>query len=290
MRTIKGYIRKMIYKICPQLACSYFFYKKMGYIGHFKKPRTLNEKIQYLKLYVWPKNAKVIQCADKYAVRDYIKEKGYSEILVPLIGYWNKANEIDFKQLPSRFALKCNHGSGYNLICKDKKNLNIEETIGMLERWMSEDFSLYGGERHYRYIPKKIIAEKYLGEEIYDYKFFCFNGEPKFLYISVEVQSKNGKKVKCCFFDCNGEKAEFVRTDELFYADDEIPDIPEKFTEMKQIAKDLAKDFPFVRVDLFQIEEKVYFSELTFTPACGLMPLEPREWDKKLGDMLKLID
>lgn len=271
----------------PVLMTYYKFPKKMGYFCHLRHPRTLNEKIQYLKLFNYPKNPLITKCADKYAVREFIIDKGYKNLLVPLIGYWNKVDEIDFQKLPNSFVLKCNHGSGYNILCSDKSRFNVGKSKELLNAWMSEDFSIRCAELQYKSIPRKIIAEEYLGEDIYDYKFFCLNGIPQFMYISQEIPDTNGE-VKCCFWNCNGELAEFWRTDEQFYTEEEHPNLPEKFEEMKLIASDLSKDFPFVRVDLFEIRGKIYFSELTFTPATGMMPLRPKEWDRKLGDMLKL--
>jgi len=280
-------VKRDMDKKFPVLMTYYKFPKRMGYFCHLKHPKTLNEKIQYLKLFNYPDNPLITKCADKYAVREYIIDKGYESLLVPLIGYWNKVDEIDFNNLPNSFVLKCNHGSGYNILCPDKNKFSVTKSKKLLNKWMNEDFSIRCAELQYKTIPRKIIAEKYLGREIYDYKFFCLNGIPRFMYISQEIPNTDGE-VKCCFWDCNGELAEFERTDEHFYTEEERPNLPEKFEEMKKIASDLSKDFIFVRVDLFEIYGKIYFSELTFTPATGMMPLRPKEWDRKLGDMLKL--
>ena len=265
----------------------YNFRCKMGYSCHIKNPQTFNEKIQYLKIYKYSNNPLVTKCADKFEVRNFIRDKGYGDLLVPLFGHWDSANDIDFDKLPDKFVLKCNHGSGYNILCNNKNKINRSEVIMTLDKWMKEDFSVKFAELQYRNIPHKIIAEQYLGEEIYDYKFFCFNGKPKYIYISQEIPETNGE-VKCCFWDENGNLAEFERTDEHFYKKDEVPSIPTEFSEMKQIASDLSSGFPFVRVDLFLINDKIYFSELTFTPAAGMMPLRPTIWDRKLGDLLIL--
>lgn len=158
---------------------------------------------------------------------------------------------------------------------------------GVLQEWMKDDFSIRCAELQYRNIPRKIIAEKYLGGEIYDYKFFCLNGKPEFLYISQEIPDTNGE-LKCCFWNADGKPAQFERTDEYFFEEGNFPQLPQNFDKMKNIAADLSRDFPFVRVDLFEVNGKIYFSELTFTPAAGMMPLRPKEWDYKLGDRLKI--
>lgn len=270
----------------PIIMTYYRFYKKMGYFCHLRHPRTFNEKIQYLKIFYYPKNPLITQCADKYAVRKFISEKGYENLLVPLIGCWDSVEAVDFDSLPDRFVIKCNHGSGYNILCHDKRSFDKINQGGVLREWMEKDFSDLCGELHYKNIPRKIIAEEYLGEEIYDYKFFCMNGKPVFFYISQEIPGTD--KVRCSFWDIDGKPAEFERTDEEFYERDNYPTLPQHLKEMKQIAADLSKEFLFVRVDLFEVNGKVYFSELTFTPAAGMMPFKPKEWDRRLGDMLEL--
>lgn len=279
--------KQRIKKNHPMLTTYYQFYQKMGYFCHLKHPRTLNEKIQYLKFFYYPNNSLVAQCADKYAVRNYIREKGLEDLLVPLIGYWENAEDVDFDSLPDSFVLKCNHGSGYNILCPDKCKFDKVKQRRVLREWMADDFSSRCFELQYKNIPRKIIAEKYLGEEIYDYKFFCLNGEPEFLYISQEIPNTNGL-IKCCFWDAEGNLAQFKRTDEYFFEEGNYPKLPQNFEEMKRISAILAREFPFVRVDLFEVNGKVYFSELTFTPAAEMMPLSPKEWDRKLGNLLRL--
>ena len=280
-------LKEILKKKYPKFMSGYIFRKKMGYFCNLKNPKTFNEKIQYLKFNQYKDNKLVTECADKYKVREYIIKKGLEDTLVPLLGVWDKVEEVKFNELPNEFVLKCNHGSGYNIICADKLKLNTEKCILKLREWLEEDFSLKVLEPHYANIKKRIIAEKYLGQEVLDYKFFCFAGNPEFLYISRVVPNTNGL-VKCCFWDSDGNRAEFERTDELFFDNHELPKLPKAFGEMKRIASVLSSDFPFVRVDLFCVDEKIYFSELTFTPAAGMMPFKPQKWDRIWGDKIKL--
>ena len=176
----------LAHKVISNEAMSRFYFKiVLGKKLNLDDPQTFNEKLQWMKLYYYPKNPMVIQCADKYAVRKYIEEKGYGNLLVPLVGYWDKAKNIKWEKLPDRFVLKCNHGCAYNLLCVDKETFDVNSATKQLDTWMKEDFGAFNIELHYSQItPHLITCEEYLGDKITDYKFFCFNGEPKFIYVS----------------------------------------------------------------------------------------------------------
>ena len=251
-----------------------------------ESPKTFNEKIQWLKLYDFPNNSLVIRCADKYAVRDYIAQKGLSETLVPLYGVWNKAEDINWNDLPDRFVLKCNHGCAYNIICTDKKSIDYNETVKQLKKWMKEDFGIYNIERHYSKInPHRITCEEYLGEKIIDYKFFCFNGNPKYIYISSDLA--HDRQAKIGFFYIDGSKMPLRRDD---YESMDVERLPEFFDDMKRDAEILCKDFPFVRVDFFLANDRYYFAELTFTPSAGMMPFNPNRFDLEWGNELAISE
>lgn len=283
----KKELKKFLMQRIPYIMNEYMFIKKMRYFCNLNSPKSFNEKIQWLKFNYYKDNVFITKCADKYKVREYIIEKGLGNILVPLLGCWDDTKSIDFQKLPEKYVLKCNHGCGYNIICSNRSEMVERDIVLQLNKWLNEDFSLNVLEPQYKNIERKIIAEKYLGNEILDYKFFCFSGKPEYMYISRVTPNSNGR-FKCHFWKCDGRPAEFTRTDELFFEEDEKPELPKAFDEMKNIASVLSKDFPFVRVDLFYVEGKIYFSELTFTPAAGMMPLEPKEWDRKLGDLIDL--
>ena len=280
---IRRKIQFYAYKITSTEFVSKLYFKiVLNQKLNLKKPSTFNEKLQWLKLYYCPNDPLVISCADKYAVRQYIKDKNYKEYLNDLLFVWNGVEEIDWEKLPYQFVLKCNHGCGYNIVCENKDKINKKYIFNKVRAWMNEDFGKYNAEPHYDKMKKRIICEKFLGENIIDYKFFCFHGKPEFMYVAQGFGK--GLNERITFFEMDGKKAEYRRED-YEIMDDAV--IPEKFEEMVELSKKLSSDFPFVRVDLFEVDGKIYFSELTFTPCGGLMKIYPPEYDKEWG---KLID
>ncbi len=283
-----------IYKIrrsCQSLATRILGYKistKMYYIILLKKkcnldkPEDLNEKLCWLKVYDYPKNKLVIQCADKYLVRNYISKKIGNDVLVPLLGVYDKASEIDFDKLPDKFILKCNHGCAYNILVNDKEELDIFATRKQLNKWLKEDFSLFNAEPQYHYIPRKIVCEKHLGEKLIDYKFFCFNGKVEFYYVSEGLLDDRTATMKHYMRD--GSIAPFQREG---YAEADFP-YDDTVKKMVEYAEILASDFTFVRVDFFLVEGKIYFAELTFTPGGGYNELTPSSYLLELGKKLVL--
>ena len=253
---------------------------------NFKAPKTFNEKIQWLKLYYYPKDTLVVNGSDKYAVRQYISEKGYGSKLVPLLGVWDKAEDIDWDKLPDRFVLKCNHGCAYNIVVSDKSKLDKAKAVKQLNRWLKEDFGAFNIEIHYSQIKRRVITcEEFLGESITDYKFFCFNGKPYCIYVSTDLI--HDRQAQIGFFYLDGKKMPLRRDD---YTD--IPEValPRFYDEMKEAAEMLCKDFPFVRVDFFVANNTWYFAELTFTPSAGMMPFNPEKYDLEWGNMLDITN
>ena len=250
-----------------------------------KNPRTFNEKLQWLKLYYYPQNDLAVKCADKYRVREYIKEKGYENTLVPLLGAWNNVEDIDWDSLPNKFVLKCNHGCAYNILCNDKTKFDKEAAVKQLKKWMQEDFGAFNIELHYSKIKPHITCEEFLGDCIMDYKFFCFNGEPKYIYVSNDLI--HDRQAQIGFFYLDGSKMPMTRDD---YTDIPCVTLPPFFDEMKEAAIKLSKDFPFVRVDFFLANDRYYFAELTFTTGAGMMPFNPEKYDLEWGRMLNIED
>ncbi|HFC9253829.1 ATP-grasp fold amidoligase family protein [Enterococcus faecium] len=250
---------------------------------NLKKPQTFNEKIQWLKIHDYPNNPLVIQCADKYRVRKYLEEKGLEKILVPLIGHWDDPDKINWDELPQRFVLKYNHGCAYNIICNDKTKLDKNSTIKQLRKWMKEDFGAFNIEPHYSKIKPHITCEKFLGDCIMDYKFFCFNGEPKYIYVSTDLI--HDRQAQIGFFYLDGNKMPMIRTD---YTDIQSVTLPSFFRKMLEEAKILCEDFSFVRVDFFVTKDSYYFAELTFTPSGGMMPFNPDKYDLEWGQMIRI--
>jgi len=250
----------------------------------FDNPKTFNEKLQWMKLYYYPNNDRVVQCADKYAVREYVNERGLGDTLTPLLGSWLRPEEIDWEQLPSQFVLKCNHGCAYNIICEDKETLNKRAVISQLNKWLKEDFGAFNLELHYSNIrPHRIICEEYLGSSISDYKFFCFNGVPKYLYISEDLV--HDRQARIGYYGLDGKKLPLVRKS---YADLDNIIFPSFFSKMVDDSIRLAADFPFVRVDFFVTEKRYYFAELTFTPGGCMNDFNPPEYDLRWGNELDI--
>lgn len=251
---------------------------------NLKNPQTFNEKIQWMKLYDYPKNPLVVDCSDKYAVRDYITQKGYGEKLVPLLGVWDKAEDIDWDKLPDRFVLKCNHGCAYNIVVSDKSKLDKAAAVKKLNGWLKEDFGAFNVEIHYSRIKRRVITcEEFLGESITDYKFFCFHGKPHCIYVSTDLI--HDRQAQIGFFYPDGKKMPLHRDD---YTDISEVSLPPFFDEMKNAAEVLCRDFPFVRVDFFIANNTWYFAELTFTPGAGMMPFNPDSFDLEWGNMLAI--
>lgn len=275
------------YHILPNKFLSKIYYRIiMKEKLNLKEPKTFNEKVQWLKLYYFPNNSLAVQCADKYQVRDYIKKKGFEQKLTKLLGVWENAEDIDWDLLPNKFVLKCTHGCAYNIVCKDKETFDKKAATKQLNKWLREDFAAFNVELHYGKIkPRRIIAEEFLGDRLIDYKFFCFHGQPQFLYIACDMihdrQSQMG------FFDIEGNRIPLIRED---YGDIGEIEISSCFNEMIETAKILAEDFPFVRVDFFKTDESYVFAELTFTPSAAMMPINPKKYDVEWGKLLNLFD
>ncbi len=275
----------ILYKISPELDLKILFRLKLGYKLNLKNPKTYNEKIQWIKLN--DKNPLMAKCCDKYAVRKYIEEKEYGNLLNRLIWQGFNPDEIPFDSLPNQFVLKVTHGSTFNIICTDKSRLDREDTIKKCKKWLKAKFIPCYGEWFYGIEPPRIIVEEYLegdnGEPLFDYKFFCFNGEPKLLYVDTWKEGHHTINA----YDMDFKMLEGV---ELGYPNDVETKvrIPDAFEEMKKIAADLSKDFYHVRVDFYYTHGKIYFGELTFTKGAGFGKIKPLSFDKKMGDWLKL--
>lgn len=250
---------------------------------NIENPVTFNEKIQWLKAY--DSTTIKTRLADKYLVRNWIAEKIGEEYLVPLLGVWDKFEDIDFECLPNSFALKCNHGSGWNLIVLNKADIDIQEAKEKFDNWMSTNFAFLGGEIHYRDIPPKIIAEQYLDMSggIKDYKFYCFRGTP--VIVTVDLFSGMPGHIRSVY-DMDWNKVDLRIT----WPDGGrlLEKKPYNFELMKSFASLLSEEFAFVRVDFFEVRGCLYMGEMTFTPMNGRGKFDPPIWDRKLGDMLML--
>lgn len=255
---------------------------KTGRRLNIKKPERYTEKLQWYKLYY--RDPLMTKCSDKYLVRSYVIEKKLDKYLTNLYGAYSSAEDIDFDTLPNSFAIKYTNGSGSNYFVKDKNSENIEEIRSVINGWIKAPKTHYGREWCYYDVKPRIIVEELIdrdeNNDIPDYKFFCFNGKVKYLYTMVDYVD-NHKNGRCSFFTPNFEQLPYRRS-EYMEIDREIPK-PENFEEMVRVAEILSRDFPHVRVDLYNIRGRIIFGELTFYNASGYTVFTPDEFDFILG-------
>lgn len=283
-------IFKLLTRISPRLNTQVWYRLRFGKWLDLKHPQTSNEKVLWLKLNTYYNNPLITQCADKYAVREYVKEKGCGEILNDLLGVWTNPDEIDFNALPNKFVLKNNYYYHMNMVVADKSKLDIEATRKELKEWLKSDGHLVRSEMQYAAIPKKIIAERFIETEDglapADYKIYCCNGKPT--YVMVCVGREQNVKPKFYYFDTKGNLQRELTRDGLNAPIDFHYEIPEGWKEMIHYAEKLSEPFPFVRADFYLEKGKVIFGELTFTPAAGLDADKLPYTDKLLGDIISL--
>ena len=268
------------------------YYYKFHKWPDFEHPRDLNEKINWLKFYgdtsLWS------DLSDKYKVREYLKNKGLEEILVKLYGKWNKAADIDWKSLPSRFVMKANNGCGDVLICTDKSKLDIKEIENHFERLLSSRYGDISGEPHYAKITPCVIAEELLdvtkqpinSSSLIDYKIWCINGKPEFFYC-IWNRKKESIETRMYDLDWNYHPEWAVYSSHYLEGKVNLPK-PQRLKEMLSIAEKLSDGFPILRVDLYEVDGKVYFGELTFTSLGGFMDYITQEFLNKIGAMIDL--
>lgn len=262
------------------------FKDRMGYRLNLKNPKTFNEKLQWLKLH--NRRSEYTTMVDKYEAKKYVAERIGDEYIIPTLGVWEKFDDIDFDSLPEQFVLKCTHDSGGLVICRDKSKLDKEKARVKIERSLNNNYYWHGREWPYKDVNPRIIAEKYMEDnatqELRDYKFFCFGGEMKVMFIASERHNET-TETRFDFFDRQFQHLDFRNGHPNA---DVLPAKPEKFEEMCELAEKLAGDIPLLRVDFYEVNRRIYFGELTFSHWSGMMPFEPKEWDQKLGDWIKL--
>lgn len=255
---------------------------RFGKKPNLRNPKTFSEKIQWLKLYYRPNG--MYRYVDKYEVRQYISKTIGSQFLVELIGVWDNPNEIDFNILPHAFAMKATHASATNLICSDKSKIDWEYEQDKLAHYLKYNLYSITKEWAYKYVKPRIMCEAYLdeqGQPPIDYKYFCFNGQPKIIQVDVDRFSVH--------------KRSMMSTDwkplpmQYYYPTPDIhPNPPSKLAEQLDLARALSEPFPFVRVDFFCVNDNTYFGELTFYPESGYKGFIPDSWDNTIGSWLDL--
>ena len=267
-------------------------YVKLRYRMIFKKklnlknPQTYNEKLQWLKLY--DRKPEYSKLVDKFEVKKHVADIIGEKYIIPTLGVWDRFEDIDFDSLPNQFVLKCTHDSGGLIICKDKTKLDIENAKRTINASLKENYYWQGREWPYKNLRPRIIAEKFMvdesGYELKDYKFFCFNGEVKALFIAKD-RSKGDDAIKFDFFDADFNHLPFTNG----HTNSEPPYFkPQGFEEMKVLASKLSENLPQARIDFYNINGQIYFGEITFFHWGGMMPFTPEEWDKTFGDWIIL--
>lgn len=268
---------------------------KMGRPLNLEDPQLFSEKLQWLKLH--DRNPLYTRLVDKYRVREYIAEKLGEEYLIPLLGVWDDPDEIDFDALPDQFVLKCNHNSGTGMcICRDKSKLDYDKVRKDLKKGLQENFFLKAREWPYKDVTRRIIAEQYMAEissiasdrGLDDYRVYCFNGEPKLIYLYQSGTLTSGNRpntISCDIFDANWEHLSLRQKTRNAPV---VPSPPRNLRNMLEISKCLSDGLTFLRVDFYEINGRVYVGELTLFPGGGFSPFYPDKWDRILGEWIIL--
>ena len=275
---------KSFTRILPDKAYVWLdFIRNLHRIPDLRNPSTFNEKLQWLKLYnhdpSYPK------MADKLAMRDFVEKKAGAGHSVPVLGVWDCFDEIDFSSLPDTFVLKCNNDSGHYVICRDKRTMDMKAARKTITEGLKTNYYYQNREWVYKDIVPKVFAEQYLQQDsddcLWDYKFFCFNGEPKIMYMEKEASESKTE----AFFDMEQNYLDLEMDDPR---PDVPPALPTCFDQMKAIAAKLSAGIPFLRVDFFYVNETVYVGELTFFHCGGLAPVKPESWNRQLGSWIDI--
>lgn len=280
MRICAG--RAKLNQVETELLLAQMYRDAIGAELNLDNPRRYTEKIQWRKVRGWDQQ-NMTRLADKYAVRNWVEDRVGAQYLIPLIGVWNKAEDIDFDALPEQYVLKTNNASGTNIIVADGSMLNRRRVIQKMNIWLRTQFWADTFERHYKDISPKIIAEEFIDDgessDLKDYKFICFDGKPAYIWVDLDRSTHHTRVV----FDTDWRVQawnQFTYPKAPF-----IPKRPKHLEEMLDLAKRLSKGFDHVRVDLYEASSGVLFGEMTFTNGSGFERIVPDEWDYRLGSM-----
>lgn len=253
---------------------------------NLNNPVTFNEKLQWLKIH--NRNDIYTIMVDKYEAKKYVASIIGEEFIIPTLGIYDHFNDIDFSVLPNQFVMKCTHDSGGLVICRDKSKLDLQSAKQIINKSLKNNYYNYGREWPYKNVKPRIIIEKYMQDDNYesirDYKFFCFSGIPKIMYLSEGLEDHSTATMS--FFDMDFNITSCKRKDYNLFK--YKPEKPKNFEKMKDFSKILSKDIPHLRVDFYEINGHLYFGELTFFTCSGFVPFESEEWDLKMGEWIKL--
>lgn len=278
-------IRFLMPFVSDRIYLKLLFKHRLGYKLNLDNPKSFNEKLQWLKLNdIHPEYTQMV---DKIEAKKYVASIIGDEYIIPTLGVWNSVDDIDWDLLPEQFVIKVSSDSGGIVVCKNKSNLDINKAIKKLKKGFGKNYYIYNKEYPYKNIKPRIIAEQYMEDrktgELRDYKFFCFNGEPKI----IKVDFNRFTEHRANYYD--------IDKNLLMFGEENYPpnynkdiEFPNNFEKMVQLVREIAKSIPFVRVDLYNVNGYIYFGEITFFPASGTGRFTSLEWDYKLGNMLKL--
>lgn len=282
-RRTDGPLRRLLIRTSPVLASRYIFYLVRRRRLNLRNPKTLSEKLIWIKHY-W-RDPRLVDCTDKHGVRNYVARRGHAEILNELYGVYEDPADIPWDTLPDRFALKCTHGCGCNIICADKSRLDRDAARAKLSRWLRTDYAMFMAEMHYRKIKPRIVCERFVGTETgrfpVDYKILCFNGKARVHMICTGRDTK----VRFTFRDLDWKVMDIASESHPPIRDQEKP---AGLPRMVELAESLADGIPFVRVDFYDHEGRIVFGEMTFTPAGGFVAYFNDRGDRLMGPWLEL--
>lgn len=277
---------KKIMRLCPDRMYIHLKWigRRMPYRLNLKHPRTFNEKLQWMKLY--DRKPLYTTLVDKYSVKQYVSTMCGEEYVIPVLGVWERVEDIEWEKLPRQFVIKCSHDCGGMVICRDKSKLNKDQAREKIRQCFLKDYYYEGREWPYKNVKKRIFAEQYMEDEygeLRDYKFFCFDGVVKAMFVASERTI--GEEVKFDFFDEN-----FIHLDlkQGHPNADAVPNKPQGFETMKKLAAMLSKGIPQVRIDFYDVNGHVFFGEFTFFHFGGMVSFEPIEWDYTFGSWVQL--
>lgn len=274
-------LSKALYFLPDKPYCKLTFSLRHKRKPNLSNPSYLSDKLLYLKLF--EKNPTYKQLVDKFDVRDHIKNTIGEEFLIPLIGVYEHPSEVDFESLPNKFVLKLSHASQLNVICQDKSLLDWDKTSKQIEKWLEIDFYKRTREWQYKDLKHRFVIEEFISDsngELNDFKFWCFNGQPTILQVDLDRFGNHERD----YYSVNDYKK--LDLSITYKNSNRVLPKPENYEKMVEIAKTLSKDLPFVRVDLYNVDGKIYFGELTFCPDNCNGKIYPFKYEKTLGEKL----
>lgn len=284
--------RRLIDSVSDELVLKCDYRARTGRRLNLDTPRLFTEKLQWLKLH--DRNPEYTVMVDKIAAKKWAADIIGEEYVTPTLAVWDSAEAIDVKDLPEKFVIKTNHDNCSVFICRDRDSFDIEAVRGSVRKHLKSNFYHSAGrEWPYLNVVPRVFAEEYIDSEetdpslpmgLVDYKFYCFNGEPKFLYVSKGLEDHDTATVS--FLNMDWTLADFGRSD--FRAFPSVPEKPECYSELVELARELSQGIPFVRVDLVLANGRPRFSEMTFAPGSGFTCFEPDEWNGIIGEWIDL--